>query len=134
MGPVEVVVVTFPRRGLVAGIGPVLDDLVTSGHVRVVDAILVTLDSTGELVVTDLDDELIPSWSVISTHPHPLLSASDAALMAEGLSPESAAIAFVLEHTWPDTLASLASDSGGALELHARIDPEIVYAAARVDA
>ena len=134
MGPVEVLVVTFPSKGLVAGIGPVLDDLVSSGHVRVVDAILVTVDGDGEFAVADLDDELIPSWSTISTHPHPLLSASDAELAAGALTAGSVAIVFVLEHIWPDALAGLAADSGGVLELHARIDPDIVDIATRVDA
>lgn len=134
MGPVEVLIVTFPSSGLVASIGPLLDELVAAGHLRVVDAILVANDIKGELVLTDLDDSIVPSWSSISVDPRPMLGSTDAELAAADLGSEGAAIIIAIEHTWPRHLAELAADSGGTLELHARIDPESVAIAARVSA
>ncbi len=130
MGPVEVIVATFPSAGLAAGIGPLLEQLVAPGALRVVDAILVTRD----VVVTDLDDDLVPGWSAISADPLPLISADDATVVAEGLARGEVAVILAAEHTWPARFARALADSGGSLGLHARIDPEVVATACRVGA
>ena len=134
MGPVEVMVFTFTRAGLVASVGPVLAEFVASGHLGVLDAIVVSKSASDALVITDLDDSIIPAWSQISTAPRPMLSSADAELAAAGLSNSGAALLIALEHLWPEKLTRLVEDSGGALELHARIDQQSVAAAARVDA
>jgi len=134
MGPIDVVVVTFPSAGLAAGIGPLLQDLVSGGTLRVVDAILVDRDDSSAAIVTDLDDGIVPSWSTISAHPLPLLSADDAALVAEELRPGEVAVIVVAEHTWPENFARAAADCGGAVGLHAHIDPRVVRAAVSVGA
>ncbi|HEY4269176.1 MAG TPA: hypothetical protein VGM94_13395 [Galbitalea sp.] len=134
MGPIEAVIVTFPRAGQVAAVGPIMEDLVDSDHIRVVDAILVTWDAAGELVVNDIDDALVPLWSSISTAPQPLLNAEDAALAGQDLRPDGAAFVVVIEQTWPDHLAKLVEDSGGNVALHVRIDPDTVEIAARQNA
>jgi hypothetical protein len=134
MGPIEVVIVTFPDAGMLPAVGPLLRDLVGSGHVRIADALIVTTGANGRMVVTDPDDDAIPAWSTISVNPQPLLSAEDAGLAAEELEEGGAAMLVVIEHTWPDLLGKLASDSGGQVSLHTRIDPETVAHAARVDA
>lgn len=144
MGPVEVLVFTFARAGLVASVAPALGWLVSQGMIRVVDAILVTLpdltddseagDDGNTVRISDLDDTIIPEWSSISSHPHPMLSRADAELAAEGLDRSGAALLVAIEQAWPRELTSRIADSGGLLELHARIDPAAVEAAARVDA
>jgi hypothetical protein len=134
MGPIEVVIITFPDVGLIAGIAPLLDDLVVSGHVRVADALVVTRDDAGKMVVTDADDGAIPGWSDVSVNPQPLLSADDASLIVDDLEPGGAAVIVVLEHTWPGTLSRLAGDSGGSISFHARVDPQTVELASSVDA
>jgi hypothetical protein len=134
MGPVEVIIVSFPRAGLVASIGPALVDLVTADHLRVVDALLVSIHDDGTMAITDLDDSIVPSWSAISTAPRPMLSSSDAELAAAGLPPKSVAMLIAVEQTWPAAFAKVTFDSGGTVELHARISPETAMAAARVSA
>ncbi|MCU1420676.1 MAG: hypothetical protein JWN36_327 [Microbacteriaceae bacterium] len=134
MGPIDVVVVTFPSAGLAAGIGPLLQELVSGGTLRVVDAILVDRDDDSAPIVTDLDDSIVPSWSTISAHPLPLLSADDASLVAEDLRPGEVAVIVVAEHTWPQAFARAAVDCGGNVGLHARIAPEAVRVAASVGA
>ena len=58
MGPIEVLVVTYPDAGLVAGAAPLLRDLVDAGHVRVADALVVTHGPDARMLVTDPDDDL----------------------------------------------------------------------------
>jgi len=134
MGPIEVLVLTFPRVGLIATIAPVLADLVASGALRVVDALIVTRGDDGQLVIADLDDSLVPTWSTISPDPRPMFSSTDAELAGATLDASSAAIVVAVENLWSRRLADRASDSGGVLDLHARIDPVAVASAERVDA
>ena len=133
MGPVDVMIISFPDAGLVPSMTPLLEDLVNAGHVRIVDAILVTKGEKGKIILTDMDDRVVPTWSSISTMPRPLLSAEDAAVAFEEIGQDGAAVLFVVEHMWPEALANLVADSGGTLQLHARIDPETVSIAAEVD-
>jgi hypothetical protein len=134
MGPVDVMIISFPDAGLVPSMTPLLEDLVNAGHVRIVDAILVTKGEKGNIVLTDMDDRVVPTWSSISSMPQPMLSAEDAALAFEEIGQDGAAVLFVIEHLWPRDLARLAADCGGTLQLHARIDPDTVETAAKVDA
>jgi hypothetical protein len=134
VGPIEVVIVGFPDVGRVAGIGPLLEDLVQTGHLGILDAILVTEGANGKLVITDLDDAVVPAWSTISPRPQPLLSAEDAALVAEEIRGGGAVVLVVVEHAWAESFSRGAADSGGVVHLHARIDPETADVAARVDA
>ena len=134
MGPVEVIVFEFPQAGLSSGVASLLYDLVSSGHVRIADALLVTRDESGDIVITDLDDTIAPEWSSISSDPQPLLSAEDATLAATDLAPGASALLIVVEHLWPTALGDRTVDSGGAIRLHARIDPAVVAVAAQYDA
>lgn len=126
MGPVEVVVLTFPHLRRVAGFAAALERLVVEDHLRVVDAVLVSLDDSGSLVVTDLEDDVVPAWSAISPGQQPLLSADDAALVAGELSGTEAALLVAIEHLWPSALVEAAGLQGGTLQLHTRIEPDVV--------
>jgi hypothetical protein len=132
MGPIEVVIISFAKLGLVPGISGMLEGLVASKQLRIVDAILVTRGRNGKVIVDDLDDTLAPGWSSISPNPRPLLSAEDANLVTEGIANGGAAVLFAIEHVWPERMRSLVVDGGGVLQLHARIDPETVETAAKV--
>jgi hypothetical protein len=132
VGPIEVLVVAFPNAGMVSTMGPLLDGIVASGQVRIIDAILVSRDPEGELVITDLDDSVIPAWTLISDDPRPLISAEDAMLAAEEIAGDEVSLTFVVEHLWPETIRRLVEDSGGVLQLHTRIDRETAATAASV--
>jgi hypothetical protein len=129
---VEIVVVSFPSVGQVARIGPLLRDLVSAGQVSVVDAILVSLNESGSVVISDLNDSLVPAWTEISRDPHPLISSADAEFVAEHLDSHRTAIIVAVEPLWSSRLAQRAEGAGGLLELHARIDQPAVDVAARI--
>jgi hypothetical protein len=133
MGPVEVVIVSFPSAGLTASIGHQLKELTESGLFRVVDAIMVQ-GRGADMVVTDLDDSVIPGWSSISPQPRPLLSADDGSWATEGRGADEASVVMVLEHVWPDRLANATSEFGGELAMVARINATTVEAALRFGA
>ncbi|WP_411698468.1 DUF6325 family protein [Conyzicola sp.] len=133
MGPVDVVVLSFPDPGLMPGVAPLLEQLATGGALRIVDAVIATRDPGGAITVTDLEDDIVPRWSTISPHPRPLLSSTDAQLVVDGIESGRAALLLAIEHTWSRSLAQLAADVGGVLELHVRVEPRTVAAASLVD-
>lgn len=133
MGPVEVVVLSFPNTGLMSGITPLLEQLTASGLLRIVDAVIASESPDGTVTVTDLEDDILPRWSTISPNPRPLLSSSDAELVVDELGRDGTALVLAIEHTWAEAVARTALDSGGVLELHVRVSPDIVDAAALVD-
>lgn len=133
MGPIEVVVISFPEAGLMSGIAPLLEQLTEGGTLRIVDAVIATQEPNGTVTVTDLEDEIVPRWSTISPDPRPLLSSADAELVVEELGQNASALLLAIEHTWADSIAQIASDVGGVLELHVRVDPVTVQAAALID-
>lgn len=133
MGPIEVVVISFPDAGLVSGISPLLEQLTQGGTLRIVDAVIATQEPNGTVTVTDLEDDLLPRWSAISPDQRPLLSGADAELVVEELGQNAAALLLAIEHSWADSIAQVAADAGGTLELHVRVDPVTVEAAALID-
>jgi len=133
MGPVEVLVISYPDAGLMTGIAPVLEALTVGGSFRIVDALVATQSTDGGVTVTDLEDDVIPRWSTISPHPRPLLSGSDAELIVAALAPSEIALVVAIEHTWAESIASIVADSGGVLQLHVRVRPDVVDAASLVD-
>jgi hypothetical protein len=130
MGPVEVVVLGFARVSGVSSVVPELERLVVGGHLRIVDAVLVTIDASGGMIVSDIQDEDVPGWSSISPDPHPLLSADDAALVAANLHGQGAALIIAVEQLWPASFEAFVVHQGGVLYLHALIDPAVVWTAA----
>lgn len=134
VGPVEVVIISYPEIGLVPGVSTVLEDFVDNDQLRIADAILVSRGEHGQAVVTDIDDTVAPNWSSICPDPRPLLSADDAQLIVDELGDGSSAVLLVIEHLWPRKLSERATDGGGVVELHARIDPQTVEIAAKVTA
>ena len=133
MGPIEVVVISFPDAGLMSGIAPLLEQLTATGTLRIVDAVIAREEPDGSVVVTDLEDDILPRWSSISPDPRPLLSSADAELVVEDLGRDGTALLLAFEHTWADSIARIATDVGGVLELHVRVDPVTVEVAALVD-
>jgi Family of unknown function (DUF6325) len=132
MGPIEVVIISFPKVGLVSGISRMLEEFVSAEQLRIVDAILVSRRESGKVIIDDLNDTVAPGWSSISPDPRPLLSAEDAEIVVDELAIGGAAVLFVIEHVWPERLRSLVADGGGVLQLHAHINPNTVEIAAEI--
>jgi hypothetical protein len=133
MGPVEVLVISYPDAGLMSGIAPVLEELTRGASFRIVDALVTMQGPDGGVTVTDLEDDVIPRWSTISPHPRPLLSGSDAELIVAALAPSEIALVVAIEHTWAESIERAVEDSGGVLQLQVRVCPEVVEAASLVD-
>lgn len=126
-GPVNFVVFGFPN-GVSVGSG--LTEVLRraeSGIIGIVDIECIKIDSTGAVSPVDIKDFGLSGGfdaSVFEGSNSGILGADDFALMAEGLDPDSIAIAIVYEDR---SLASAASEwvkSGGWEHLMGGIDVE----------
>ncbi|GAB2448513.1 hypothetical protein HD599_001796 [Conyzicola lurida] len=133
MGPVEVVVISFPDGRPMSAIVPLLAELTAGGAIRIADAVIARKGPGDDVMVTDIEDDIMPLWSSLNPSPRPLLSGSDAALVAGGLDPSSSALVLAIEQVWAESLERVAADSGGQLELHVRVGADVANAAALVD-
>jgi len=54
-------------------------------------------------------------------------------LIVGALAPGEIALVVAIEHIWAESIANVVADSGGVLQLHVRVRPDIVEAASLVD-
>ena len=130
IGPVDVAVVVFPQAELSEQVTAAVADAIASGAVRLLDALIVQKDSSGEVTIIDVDDDgdVFAIMPVAGDH-QGLVSEADASEVAEGLEPDSSAIVFAWENMWAVKLRSAIFDAGGAIVAHDRIDDASIEAA-----
>lgn len=123
VGPVEVLVCTFPRARVETPFLEALEETVENGAIALIDLVLVQKDQDGQWKFKDLDRGLPEGWSTMIIGPRPmtLFSQQDLNLIAESLSVDSCAIAIAVEHRWSRRLNVVANRSGGEIQLQTRI-------------
>lgn len=136
IGPVEVVILTFPRTEVDAGVIATLGDTVRGGAVNLIDLVLVTKDGDGRVHVRDIEDDLPEAWAdvLVDSRPLTLLSESDLDIAAESVGPNETAIVAAFEHKWAQPLSAEVRRAGGTTALHVRIPRETVDAALEASA
>lgn len=134
-GPVELLFVTFPREQDVQRVVHAMRPPVDSGHVRVVDLVMLLRDDDGTLRAIDAEDELFPgpAFAGLQVDPHRLLSDDDLESLALGLPDDQQGVVVVLEHLWARTVAASLQGLGAEVALHARIAAADVAAAYAVE-
>ena len=130
LGPVELVVIGFPGSRFTGEIRPRIVDLVDRGIVNVIDALLVTKDTSGDVTFFELEElsgdaEANALQEYITEHLD-LLSDEDAQAFATDLEPGSSALALVFEHTWMRPVRDAIVASGGVLISDVRVPAEAV--------
>jgi uncharacterized membrane protein len=136
IGPVEILVVAFPENQFTGEVAPALEELVTSGLIRVIDLVFVTKDADGTVVgveLSDLDDATGAAFQPHVEEPSGLLSEEDIADLGAELEPNSSAAILLFEHLWATKFRDAVVDSGGQLVASIRIPKEVIdeVAAAR---
>jgi hypothetical protein len=129
IGPVEVMVLTFPEASGLPAIAGELEKLVDGGKIGVIDAIVVSRDSEGAVEAHDLEEDEVPGFERISPDPRDLLSDSDAEIVGEALEPGSVALVLAIEHRWAFGFYETLREAGGEIALHVQIDHEDAVAA-----
>jgi uncharacterized membrane protein len=129
IGPVEILVVAFPENQFTGEVAPALEELVTSGLIRVIDLVFVTKDAEGDVVgieLSDLDDATGAAFQPHVEEPSGLLSEEDIEDLGAELEPNSSAAILLFEHLWATKFRDAVADSGGQLVASIRIPKEVI--------
>ncbi len=131
VGPVDVVILSFPGNEFNGRIAPAIVDLVERGVIRLLDVLFVTKDAEGNvgaMALADLGEDLGTVIAVSGDVPGGMLDDEDVADVAASLEPNSSAAMLVWENTWAATVSSAIADSGGRVLDYARVPAEAVRA------
>ncbi len=128
-GPVDVVILAFGAPLFDGKILNELEQQVSKGVIRVLDAMLLFKDAASNRASVDLED-LPPSMKTamgfIETGTRGLFDAADAEALYEGMVPGSAVLALAIEHAWAVKLVNALADSGVEMAANVRIPAPIV--------
>jgi len=129
VGPVDIIVVSFPGNQFTGEIAPALAELVEAGTIRVIDLVFVSKSADGEIVgieLSDLDESTSAAFQPHVEEPSGLLSDEDIADLGEDLAPNSSAAILLFEHVWATKFRDALLGAGGELVASIRIPKEVV--------
>ena len=129
VGPVEILVVSFPGSEFTGEIAPALGELVQSGLIRVIDLVFVTKSADGDVLgieLSDLDDATSGAFQPHVEEPSGMLSDEDIEDLGADLAPGSSAAILLFEHVWATRFRDAVISSGGELVAAIRIPKEVV--------
>ncbi len=123
-GPVDVVVLATGEAKFEGGVLSALADAVDKGCIRVLDAMLLSVDEEGKrfgLDVEDLGEESKALLGFIDTGTKGLFSSEDADMIYEGMVPGSVVLALAIENAWAVPVMNAFVEAGAEVALHTRI-------------
>jgi uncharacterized membrane protein len=140
LGPVELLVVSFPGNRFTGEILPALKKLVEQGTIRIIDLVFVARDEAGELharELTELEPDLMASWDPLVDDVLGILSTDDIQQLGQALEPNSSAGLMLFENTWATEFRDAVVNANGQLVMSERIPRAVIdelIAAAASDA
>lgn len=130
LGPIEVLVVSFPGNEFNGDIIPELERLVDNDTISIIDGLLVQKDATGEVTFTEFEElgsnADASRLANVMTQLESLISDDDVEELAAALEPGSSEAILVFEHTWAKPLRDAIVDSGGVLATNFRVPGLVV--------
>ncbi|MDE0546480.1 DUF6325 family protein [Microbacterium sp. C7(2022)] len=128
-GPVELYLVGFEGERPDPGVMSALMEPVESGHLRLLDFLLISKDDQGNVSIVEIeDDDTDYGLGDIALEEIGIAGEEDVEELAELVPPGSAAALIALELTFARTLASNLAASGGVVLSSERIPAPIVNA------
>ena len=129
-GPVEYLVVGFPDGTISDDLAPELAKLVDNEVIRILDLVVLTKDTSGDVTVSEFDElDQVASFTAIDAEVGGLIGPDDIGCVSEGLDPGSAAAVLLVEDLWAAPLADALNRSGGFMLDGARIPRDLADAA-----
>jgi uncharacterized membrane protein len=129
LGPIEILVVSFPGNQFSGEIAPALAELVETGLIRVIDLVFVAKDAAGDVVgieLSDLDEATGGAFLPHVEEPSGLLADEDIQDLGADLPPNSSAAILLFEHVWATKFRDAVLGSGGELVASIRIPKEVI--------
>jgi dihydroorotase-like cyclic amidohydrolase len=119
-GPIDFLLLEFPRDRLTGEAAQALIDLVEAGTVRLYDLMVVSKDLDGNVEVLEMDEDSM-GFSYFSGARSGLLGDDDVAEAAGALEPNTVAALIVYENTWAIPFVAAARKNGGEVVASMRI-------------
>jgi Family of unknown function (DUF6325) len=130
-GPIDFVLLEFPRERLTGEASQALMDLVERGVIRLYDLMVISKDEDGNVEVLEVTDPTSASggFAYFAGARSGLLGDDDVTEAAGAMQPGTVAALIVYENTWAIPFVAAARNSGGELIASARIPaPEVMAA------
>ena len=126
-GPVDFVLLEFPRNRLTGEAGKALLDLVERGVIRLYDLMVISKDDDGTVELLELSDT--GGFATFAGASSGLLGDDDMREAAAAMQPGKVAALIVYENSWAIPFVTAARNSGGDVIASARIPATDVLAA-----
>jgi uncharacterized protein DUF6325 len=126
MGPIDYVVLEWPRDVTPAGVADHIVDLVDRGIVRVLDIAFISKDDDGNIVALDVSDH--DTFAPFEGASSGILADQDLEDAGEALEPGTAAAVLIWENRWAAPLATALRKSGAQLVASGRIPVQAILA------
>ncbi len=119
LGPVEVLVFSFPGSQFNGAIIPELERLTSNGTITVIDGVFVTRDDAGDIAFVEFEElgenHDAARLAGVLDQIESLISDEDIEELAADLAPGDSEAILVFEHTWAKPFRDAILDSGGVL-------------------
>jgi hypothetical protein len=130
-GPIDFVLIEFPRDRLTGAASEALLDLVGRGIVRLLDLLVISKAEDGSVEALEFTDPLIgdSGLTYLAGARSGLIGDDDMREAAEAMALGTVAALIVYENAWAAPFVGAVRDSGGELIASARIPAPVVMAA-----
>jgi hypothetical protein len=129
-GPVDFVLLEFPRDKLTGEASQALLDLVERGVIRLYDLLVISKNEDGSVEVLELGDPSgVDGFAYFSGARSGLLGDDDVDEASSAMRPGTVAALIVYENSWAIPFVAAARNSGGELIASARIPAPVVMEA-----
>ncbi|MDG3016391.1 DUF6325 family protein [Speluncibacter jeojiensis] len=130
LGPVELVVLTFPGTSIDRATVEEIGDLVAHGQVTLLDLVYLAKDENGNVTQVDVDEDLAGvGLAELALDAKALVSDDDLEVVRESLEPGTSAALIVYEETWARRLALRVRQQGGEVALHIQVPRDVLQEA-----
>ncbi len=130
VGPVELVVLSFPGERADPEVVAALAEVVARGDVTLLDLTFISRGVDGQVRVVDVDDDLdAVGLAALPLDPRALVSEEDLEVVGESLPPGTSAAVIVYEESWARRVAAAVRNAGGEVELHVQLPRDVLEAA-----
>jgi hypothetical protein len=127
-GPIDFVLLEFPRNQMTGEAAQALKDLIESGIVRLYDLALISKGADGSIDVLEISDADLAGFASFAGARSGLLGDDDVRDAGSAMEPDTLAALIVYENTWAIPFVAAARASGGELVASARIPASDVMA------
>lgn len=130
VGPVELLVLSFPQENADPGVIAAVQEVVDAGFITVLDLVFLARSTDGGIREIDVSEKLDDvGLGLLEIQEQALISEDDLDLARDQLDPGHSAAVIVYENSWARKVSGAVADAGGAVTLHVRIPRDVVEAA-----